>query len=100
MSFIPCCIIYSNISLSTTPSTCAGINCSVTEIQPPESSVSAVVHKDITQWFGAEKAELKSQDIPYGRESNAGLCVSPQQGSSNVLVLAEADKELVAAFSR
>lgn len=90
MSFIPWCIIYSNISLSTKPSTCAGINSSVTEIQPPESSVCAVVHKDISQWFRAEKAELKSQEIPYGRESNVGLRAPSQQGRSNALILAEA----------
>lgn len=87
------CVAYSNISQSTKQSTCAGIISPTTEIQPPESSGCTVVHNGITQWFGAEKAELKIQEILYGRENNFGLCVSSQWSRSNVLVPAEAEED-------
>lgn len=77
----------------------AGIISSITESQPPESSGCTMAHKDITQWFGAEKAELKSQEVFYGSKTNMGLCVSSQRSKSNALVLAEADEEPVVAFS-
>lgn len=87
------------MSQSTKQSTYAGIISSITESQPPESSGCTMAHNDITQWFGAEKAELKSQEVFYGRENNIGLHVSSQWSRSNALVLAEADEELVVAFS-
>lgn len=64
------------MSQSTKQSTYAGIISSITESQPPESSGCTMAHNDITQWFGADKAELKSQEVFYGRENNMGLCVS------------------------
>lgn len=83
-------VIYSNISQSTKQSLYAGIISSVTEIQPPESCGCTMVCNDITRWFGAEKAELKSQERPFSdRKNNIELSLSSQWSGNNAFVLPE-----------
>lgn len=86
MSLIFQCVIYSNISQSTKRSLYAGFISSIAEIQPPGSSGCTVVHSDITQRSGAEKAELKSQERPFMVGKTLLNCVFLPSGAGVMLL--------------